>query len=119
MTAKLIQQPKAPDRPPWESGVRQGGVRRPPVPVRPRREGGHQTCFNVRASWLLSVPAPGARARRPGTPATQRNTMILANARAIHSAGEPFKPTVVEHRELRPDDVLIDIAYCGICHSDV
>lgn len=25
----------------------------------------------------------------------------------------------IERRELRPDDVLIDIKYCGICHSDI
>lgn len=30
-----------------------------------------------------------------------------------------FNQTVIQRRELRPDDVAIDIKYCGICHSDV
>jgi len=30
-----------------------------------------------------------------------------------------FNQTVIERRDLRPDDVAIDIKYCGICHSDV
>lgn len=33
--------------------------------------------------------------------------------------GEPLEPLSIERRDLRPDDVLIDIAYCGICHSDL
>ncbi|MEA5154858.1 NAD(P)-dependent alcohol dehydrogenase [Raineyella sp.] len=34
-------------------------------------------------------------------------------------AGKPLEPFTVERRDLRPDDVRIDISYCGICHSDV
>ncbi|MNN46753.1 putative formaldehyde dehydrogenase AdhA [compost metagenome] len=34
-------------------------------------------------------------------------------------AGVPFEKTTIERRELRPDDVLIDIKYSGICHSDI
>ncbi|SDB90312.1 uncharacterized zinc-type alcohol dehydrogenase-like protein [Raineyella antarctica] len=34
-------------------------------------------------------------------------------------AGQPLEPFTIERRDLRPDDVRIDIAYCGICHSDV
>ncbi|WP_318766125.1 NAD(P)-dependent alcohol dehydrogenase [Lactiplantibacillus carotarum] len=30
-----------------------------------------------------------------------------------------FEQTIIHRRELRPDDVAIDIKYCGICHSDV
>lgn len=45
--------------------------------------------------------------------------MFTVNARGIAGPGETFKPVVVERRELGPKDVLIDIAYCGICHSDV
>lgn len=30
-----------------------------------------------------------------------------------------FERTVIVRRDLRPDDVAIDIKYCGICHSDV
>jgi uncharacterized zinc-type alcohol dehydrogenase-like protein len=35
------------------------------------------------------------------------------------SAGASFEQTTIERRDLRADDVAIDISYCGICHSDV
>ncbi len=35
------------------------------------------------------------------------------------AAGASFDRTTIERRELRGDDVAIDISYCGICHSDV
>ncbi len=31
----------------------------------------------------------------------------------------PFRKTTIERRELGPNDVLIKIAYAGICHSDL
>jgi uncharacterized zinc-type alcohol dehydrogenase-like protein len=30
----------------------------------------------------------------------------------------PLVPKLFERRALRPDDVCIAIAYCGVCHSD-
>jgi len=40
---------------------------------------------------------------------------------ALHAqgAGAPLEPTSIDRRELRPDDVQIEIRYCGICHSDI
>ena len=35
------------------------------------------------------------------------------------SAGAPFEVREIEHRDLRDNDVLIDIEYAGICHSDI
>ena len=35
------------------------------------------------------------------------------------AAGAPFGFTTIERRELRDDDVRIEIKFCGICHSDV
>jgi uncharacterized zinc-type alcohol dehydrogenase-like protein len=35
------------------------------------------------------------------------------------SAGAPFEHTTIERRLLGERDVLIDIKYCGICHSDI
>jgi len=35
------------------------------------------------------------------------------------SAGAPFERSTIERRDLRPHDVRIDIAYAGICHSDI
>jgi uncharacterized zinc-type alcohol dehydrogenase-like protein len=45
--------------------------------------------------------------------------MLTVNARATAGAGEPFKPFTIERRDLGPTDVLIDIAFSGICHTDV
>lgn len=38
---------------------------------------------------------------------------------AAHSPDTPLVPTVFERRDLRPDDVAIDVLYCGVCHSDL
>ena len=38
---------------------------------------------------------------------------------AAHSATDKLVPFIFERRDLRPEDVAIDILYCGICHSDI
>ena len=45
--------------------------------------------------------------------------MISAKAVAVNELGQPFEEVVIERRDIGPRDVLIEIAYCGICHSDV
>ena len=45
--------------------------------------------------------------------------MITVNARCTCGAGETFKATTITRRDPGPNDVLIDIAYAGICHSDI
>ncbi|WP_454852560.1 NAD(P)-dependent alcohol dehydrogenase [Promicromonospora soli] len=45
--------------------------------------------------------------------------MFTTTAVAASAATGPFVTTTVQRRELGPGDVLIDIAYCGICHSDI
>ncbi|WP_406480910.1 NAD(P)-dependent alcohol dehydrogenase [Streptomyces sp. NBC_01615] len=45
--------------------------------------------------------------------------MLTVNAYAATSATEPLTPTTVERRDVGPHDVLIEIKYCGICHSDL
>jgi len=45
--------------------------------------------------------------------------MITAHARATFSPDGPFKLTTIERRDLQPNDVLIEIKYAGICHSDI
>ena len=37
----------------------------------------------------------------------------------VHTAGQAFERGAVERRDVGPNDVLIDIAYAGICHSDI
>ncbi|MNK74806.1 NADP-dependent alcohol dehydrogenase C 2 [compost metagenome] len=45
--------------------------------------------------------------------------MITVNARATFGPEGPFKLTSIERRELKPKDVLIEIKFAGICHSDI
>lgn len=45
--------------------------------------------------------------------------MIAAKAFAAHSPTTPLVPWNFERRELKPKDILIDILYCGVCHSDL
>ncbi|MEH7120367.1 NAD(P)-dependent alcohol dehydrogenase [Neobacillus vireti] len=44
---------------------------------------------------------------------------ITTRVLSVPNAKAPFEKTIIERRDLRPDDVLIDIKYCGICHSDI
>jgi uncharacterized zinc-type alcohol dehydrogenase-like protein len=45
--------------------------------------------------------------------------MLTVNAYAATSATEPLVPTTIERRDVGPHDVLIEIKYAGICHSDI
>jgi len=45
--------------------------------------------------------------------------MIRVKARCTCGPHQPFVPTTIERRTPGPRDVLITIAYAGICHSDV
>ncbi|MFR9727687.1 NAD(P)-dependent alcohol dehydrogenase [Saccharopolyspora sp. MS10] len=45
--------------------------------------------------------------------------MAPTPALAAPRPGAPLERTTIDRRDLRPDDVLIDIAYAGICHSDL
>ncbi len=45
--------------------------------------------------------------------------MIPAKGYAAQHAKTPLAPFRFERRDLRPQDVSIQIAYCGVCHSDL
>ena len=45
--------------------------------------------------------------------------MLTVNAYAATSATAPLTKTTIQRRDLGPKDVLIDIAYAGVCHSDI
>jgi uncharacterized zinc-type alcohol dehydrogenase-like protein len=45
--------------------------------------------------------------------------MSRTAALSTASAGAPLTATTIERRELRDDDITIDIAFAGICHSDI
>ncbi len=45
--------------------------------------------------------------------------MLDTKAYAAFDAQSPLRPFTVHRRDLRAEDVLIDILYCGVCHSDL
>ena len=45
--------------------------------------------------------------------------MILTKAFATISPKSPLGPFQFERRSPRENDVVIDVAYCGVCHSDI
>jgi uncharacterized zinc-type alcohol dehydrogenase-like protein len=45
--------------------------------------------------------------------------MIPASAYAAFDPASPLRYWDFERRDVRPDDVEIDILYCGVCHSDL
>ncbi|PDT80286.1 NAD(P)-dependent alcohol dehydrogenase [Sinorhizobium sp. BJ1] len=45
--------------------------------------------------------------------------MAIARGYAATDASKPLAPFTFERREARDDDVVIDIQYCGVCHSDI
>ncbi|GAA2881763.1 NAD(P)-dependent alcohol dehydrogenase [Streptosporangium fragile] len=44
---------------------------------------------------------------------------MRVHAYAAPAAAEPLAPTIVERRDVGPGDVLIEVRYAGICHSDI
>src|SRR5918993_4294150 len=40
-------------------------------------------------------------------------------AYGAYAADKPLEPIAIERRAPGPSDVRIDIAYCGVCHSDL
>jgi uncharacterized zinc-type alcohol dehydrogenase-like protein len=45
--------------------------------------------------------------------------MPTTKAYAAHSATTPLEPWNLERRDPKPNDVAIEIHYCGVCHSDL
>lgn len=45
--------------------------------------------------------------------------MLTVNAYAAPAENEPLVPTTLQRRDVGVNDVLIDIKYAGICHSDI
>ncbi|GAA2720766.1 NAD(P)-dependent alcohol dehydrogenase [Cellulomonas aerilata] len=44
---------------------------------------------------------------------------MRVHAYAAPAASEPLQPTTIERRAVGPNDVLIEVRYAGICHSDI
>jgi uncharacterized zinc-type alcohol dehydrogenase-like protein len=44
---------------------------------------------------------------------------MTTNAYGAYAADKPLEPIAIERRAPGPNDVQIEIAYCGVCHSDL
>ena len=62
---------------------------------------------------MSGIAIPTAEAQAPESPAYN------AKAYAARSATAGLASFSVPRRDLRPDDVQIEIQYCGVCHSDL
>jgi uncharacterized zinc-type alcohol dehydrogenase-like protein len=60
---------------------------------------------------MSTIAAPSSNSVRP--------PVRSVRAWAAQSATSPLAPASIERREPQPDDVVIDILYCGVCHSDI
>ncbi len=45
--------------------------------------------------------------------------MPIVKAYGASSSQSPIEPLNIQRRDLRPQDVHVEILYCGICHSDI
>src|SRR5450759_2752011 len=45
--------------------------------------------------------------------------MVKSKAYAAHSASSLLVPFEIQRRDPGPEDVQIEILYCGVCHSDL
>ena len=45
--------------------------------------------------------------------------MTKVKAYAAPSEGAPLVATMIDRRDVGPDDVQFDVLFCGICHSDI
>jgi uncharacterized zinc-type alcohol dehydrogenase-like protein len=60
-----------------------------------------------------------ATALRVSSPVLRTTPMFMCTGYAAQGASTPLAPFTFERRDPGPDDVRIDIAYCGVCHSDI
>jgi len=73
---------------------------------------------------LMAAPMLGAMAASSGNRGGIRNDPSAAaaqNVRAVgaKSATAPLGSLTISRRAVGPRDVLLDILYCGVCHSDI
>jgi alcohol dehydrogenase (NADP+) len=50
---------------------------------------------------------------------TEGFTMLKAYSYAAPAADKPLGPLEIQRRDVGPNDVRIDILFCGVCHSDL
>lgn len=60
----------------------------------------------------ITTPAQAQQSVTPTRP-------FAVRAYGVNAAKGPFASIQIQRRPVGPKDVLIDILYCGICHSDI
>lgn len=50
---------------------------------------------------------------------TQSAPSLDVKGYAVMAPGQPLVPFTFERRRPRPEDVVVDILFCGVCHSDI
>lgn len=77
--------------------------------------------FVMAGAGLAMTPLAGGAisARDAQQESDLGKTSIRARAYAAPSATGPLEPIAIERRPVGPNDVRLDVLYCGICHSDV
>jgi uncharacterized zinc-type alcohol dehydrogenase-like protein len=73
--------------------------------------------LGLAAAPLLTRVAAGAPAEQADMPVGAKP--IAVRAYGAKSAPSPLELTQIERRAVGPNDVLLDVLYCGICHSDI
>ena len=64
---------------------------------------------------MIGKPLP--RSLFPST--SRKEETMTTKAYGAYAADKPLEPIAIERREPGPRDVQIEIAYCGVCHSDL
>ncbi len=64
----------------------------------------------------MNPPAICFRSRRDSI---QHSKNYSAKSYMAHSTTSPLVPGTIQRREPRPQDVQIEVLYCGVCHSDL
>jgi hypothetical protein len=106
---------------PWHAQVLAGSSSR--LIIAPRAESSEKREHHP---TLLAREPPKLEAERGKQPGAcrageifGRKPMLETKSYAVHSATDTLAPWSFERREPGPRDVLIEILFCGVCHSDI
>ena len=70
-----------------------------------------------RTGVITETASDSDQATAERSPNRARRT--ITRAYGAYAADKPLEAIEIERRQLGPEDVQIDIAYCGVCHSDL
>jgi alcohol dehydrogenase (NADP+) len=86
-------------------------------PAQPGRRRFLAAGLGLAAAPLVTRVAAGAPPEAAGE--SVGDGPIAARAYGAAGASAPLGPLTIERRAVGPNDMLLDVLYCGICHSDI